>query len=33
LEEALERDGSLAETLKGGARFVRSRPSFLGKPD
>jgi hypothetical protein len=33
LEEALGRDGSLAETLKDGARFVRSRPSFLGKPD
>lgn len=33
VEQALERDGTLAETLTGGARFVRSRPSFLGKPD
>jgi hypothetical protein len=30
LEEALERDGSLAETLKGGARFVRSRRAGTG---
>jgi hypothetical protein len=33
LEEGLEHDRSLAETLKGGAHFVRSRPSFLGEPD
>jgi hypothetical protein len=33
LDEALHRDGSLSEILLGGARFVRSRPSFLGKPE
>jgi hypothetical protein len=33
LAEALERDVSISETLMGGARFVRSRPSFLGEPD
>jgi hypothetical protein len=33
LADALERDVSISETLMGGARFVRSRPSFLGEPD
>jgi hypothetical protein len=32
-EQALEPDSSLSETLTGGARFVRSRPSFPDKPD
>jgi hypothetical protein len=33
VEQALGRDSSLSETLTGGARFVRSRPSFPDKPD
>jgi hypothetical protein len=31
LDEALERGASLPQTLLGGARLVRSRPSFLGE--
>jgi hypothetical protein len=33
VEQALEHGDRLSELLLGGARFVRSRPSFLGKRD